>query len=139
MSEPVKSILKPVESSRGSTAPLSEADAITLRAVRGKGLVATITPHAVVAVIVGLASAWYARRPDPVSAGVGEETRRCNEAVTALGAEFKQYRGESEAHFRQLEWNMNQLLARSAPNYNLPSAQPTQLDSAISRQLSSGH
>jgi hypothetical protein len=138
MSQPAKSILKPLEGSSAPPAALTESDAATIRAVKGKGLVATVTPTFVVAVVVGLASAWFARKPDPVSAGTTEDAKRCNEAVTALSAEFRQYRGESEAHFRQLEWNLNQLLARSTPNYNLPGSPPTQLDNAIGRQLSNG-
>jgi hypothetical protein len=118
--------------------PLSEApadDTATIRAVKGKGLVATITPHFAVAVIVGVITAVLARKPDPISEGVGNDARRCNESVTQLRSDFSQYKAETESHFREIERLANQLLARDSGHYNPPQVAPTPLDSAISRQL----
>lgn len=110
-------------------------DTATIRAVRGKGIVATITPHFAVAVIVGTITALLARKPDPISEGVGNEARRCNESVTQLRADFTQFKAEIAIHNQQIERDINQLLARGAGNYNPPQAVPSSLDSAIGRQL----
>src|ERR1700749_4831394 len=79
-------------------ADTSPSDAATIAAIKGKGLVATITPHFVVAVIVGLVTAFWARRPDPVSENTGNEARRCNESVIQLRADFTQFRAEMALH-----------------------------------------
>lgn len=111
-------------------------DTATIRAVKGKGLVATITPHFAVAVIVGTITALLARQPDPVSAGVGNEARRCNESVTQLRADFTQFKAEIALHNQQIERDINQLLIRAgASKYDPPQAVPSALDTAISRQL----
>lgn len=124
----------PSESSapEASVAPL---DAATVRAIKGKGVVATITPHFAVAVIVGLATAFLARRPDPVTADVGSEARRSSEAVTALRADFVQFKAETQLHNQQIERDINQLLARSNPVFAQPSIQPAAIAPAMNRAL----
>lgn len=128
-----------VDGPLGETIPPSgeagPSDAATIRAIRGKGIVATITPHFAVAVIVGLATAFVARRPDPVSAGVGDEARRCNESVTQLRADFTQFKAEmSIAQFGN-ERRLNELLARIPAQGQSYQPMLDPLAPGVSRQL----
>jgi hypothetical protein len=120
--------------------PLSERapadDTATIRAIKGKGLVATITPHFAVAVIVGVGTAWFARRPDPVSENVGDAARRCNESVTQLRADFNQYKAEQSLANLMNEKKLNELLARTYVPSNYDRAVTHPIDSAVSRELS---
>jgi hypothetical protein len=118
--------------------PVSEAppsDAATIRAIRGKGIVATITPHFAVAVIVGTITAFVARKPDPVSENVGSEARRCNESVTQLRADFTQFKAEQAIHNLSGESKLNELLTRSWNGGNYDRAVPHPIDNAVSREL----
>ena len=118
-----------------STVPPEESDAATLRAVKGKGVVATITPHFAVACIVGLVTAFIARKPDPVTSDIGNEARRCNESVVALRADFTQFKAQTELHNQQIERDINQLLARTTPVFAQPSIQPAAIAPAVSSAL----
>lgn len=110
-------------------------DAAAIRAIKGKGLVATITPTFAVAVIVGLVTHFATAKPDPVSGEVGNEARRCNESVTQLRADFTQYKAEQSLANIMNERKLNELLARTyiPSNYNGAVTHP--VDNAVSRQL----
>ncbi len=115
--------------------PEGGADAATIRAIKGKGVVATITPHFAVAVIVGVTTAFLSHKGDPVSENVGNEARRCVESVTQLRADFTQYKAEQGLANWALERKLNELLARTAlPGQ--PSTPPSQLGVGVSRELS---
>lgn len=129
-------IVRPLRPS-SSPAPLSSEDAAVIRAVKGKGIVATITPHFAVAVIAAVTSAWFARKPDPVTADVGSEAHRCNEAVTALRADFTQFKAEQALHNLANESKLNELLARTWNGGSIqPSIQPSRIAPEVSRALS---
>lgn len=109
-------------------------DAAVIRAIRGKGIVATITPHFAVAVIVGVATAFVARKPAPVTEEVGSEARRCNESVTQLRADFTQFKAETALHNQIVESRINELLSRSIRTTS-QDFEPSQLAPRVSRAL----
>jgi hypothetical protein len=123
----------------GAEVDVGLSDAATVRAIKGKGIVATLPSHFVVAVIVGLVGYFAAHKPDPVSADIGNEARRCNESVTQLRADFTQYKAERSLVDMMTERKLNELLSRtwiSSPSN--PSIQPSSLGIGVSRELS-GH
>ncbi len=127
-----------VSPARHPGAEPSEApdDTATVRAIRGKGIVATLTPHFIVSVIVGLVTAFAVKHPDPISADVGGEARRCNESVTQLRADFTQFKAETSLHNLAIESKMNELLSRTwSVGPGQPSPAPSQLSIDVSRQI----
>lgn len=120
----------------GAEVDVGPSDAATVRAIKGKGLVATLPSHFVVAVIVGLAAHFWTQKPDPVSEQVGGEARRCNESVTQLRADFTQFKAEQALHNLAQEQLLNGLTSRiGSIGLGQPSPAPSQLSVDVSRQL----
>ena len=115
--------------------PEHYSEAATIHAIKGRGLVATITPPFDVAVIVGLVTAWFSHKPDPVSDSIGQDAHRCNESLTQLRADFTQFKAEQSLHDLALESKMNELLARTWNGGGSQAIQPSQLAPGVSRAL----
>ncbi len=115
-------------------APNHPNDTATFHVDRRKGIVATITPHFAVAVIVGLVTAFVARKPDHVTEETGSEARRCNESVTQLRADFTQFKAETSLHNQIVESRIIELLSRSIRTTS-QDFEPSQLAPGVSRAL----
>lgn len=118
----------------GESYPPAPSDALVMRAIRGRGLVATITPTFAVAVIVGVVTTLIARRPAPVTDEIGTEAHRCNESLTQLRADFSQFKAETSLHNQIVENRINDLLSRSVRTTS-EDFEPSQLAPKVSRAL----
>jgi hypothetical protein len=98
-----------------SPAEVGPSDAAVLRAIKGRGIVATIPSHFAVLVIGALAAAYLKAQSGGVPSDVVQDIHRCVDSVNSLRVDLTVLKAEVEQHNAQTEHDINQLLIHVPP------------------------